>query len=83
MRRAMLLSIKAGCPVYWIQRWSFLFGLFMLSLTLQAQGGMTLYNMPYVPQASYLNPGNTPQCQWYLSLPGISGVELGLNNDFP
>ena len=82
MRRAMLLSTKAARPVYLAQRWSLFFGFVLLSLILQAQGGMTLYNMSYVPQASYLNPGNTPQCKWYLTLPGISGVEVGLNNDF-
>jgi len=54
----------------------------VLSFTLYAQGGMTLYNMNYIPQASYLNPGNTPLTNFYLSLPGISGVGVGVNNDF-
>lgn len=49
---------------------------------LNAQGGMTLYNMPYIPQASYQNPANTPLCNFYLSLPVISGAGFGLNNDF-
>jgi uncharacterized protein YgiM (DUF1202 family) len=47
-----------------------------------SQGGMTLYNMSYIPQASYLNPANTPQTNFYLSLPVISGVGAGLNNNF-
>ncbi|MBK7406986.1 MAG: hypothetical protein IPJ40_02280 [Saprospirales bacterium] len=64
------------------QRFSLLLGFFLLSRTLQAQGGMTLYNMPYIPQASYLNPGNTPHCNFYLSLPVLSGVGIGLNNNF-
>ncbi len=53
-----------------------------LSLQLNAQGGMTLYNMPYIPQASYQNPANTPLCNFYLSLPIISGASFGYNNDF-
>lgn len=63
-------------------RTGLLFGILLWSIGLQAQGGMTLYNMTYIPQASYLNPGNTPYTDFYLSLPGLSGVGVGLNNNF-
>lgn len=62
--------------------WTLVFGFILTGAALFAQGGMTLYNMPYIPQASYLNPGNTPHCNFYLSLPGISGIGAGLNNNF-
>lgn len=61
---------------------SFCAGLLLAGATLHGQGGLTLYNMPYVPQASYLNPANTPHNNFYLSLPVVSGVGLGFNNDF-
>ena len=64
------------------KKWIPIVCLSFFSLFLQAQGGMTLYNMPYIPQSSYLNPGNTPQCNFYLSLPLISGAGFGFNNDF-
>ena len=63
-------------------RTGLLFGILLWSIGLQAQGGMALYNMPYVPQASYLNPGNTPYSDLFICLPGLSGVGVGLSNDF-
>jgi uncharacterized protein YgiM (DUF1202 family) len=65
-----------------LKSWLLVFGLFALSFSLSGQGGMTLYQMPFIPQASYLNPANTPHARFYISLPGISGIQAGLRTDY-
>ncbi|MCB0641736.1 MAG: hypothetical protein KDC44_08865, partial [Phaeodactylibacter sp.] len=45
-----------------------------------SQNGLTLYNMRYVPQSSYLNPANTPLTDFYFALPGIGGVNAMISN---
>ncbi|MFZ2898734.1 MAG: DUF5723 family protein [Saprospiraceae bacterium] len=61
---------------------SFCAVLLLAGTALLGQGGLTLYNMPYIPQSSYLNPANTPHNNFYISLPALSGVGVGFNNDF-
>lgn len=55
-------------------------GLFFFNQT-QAQQDFTLYNMNYVPQRSYLNPGFIPGgSKIYLGVPAFSSFYLNVSN---
>jgi len=45
------------------------------------QRSQTLYHMKRIPQISQMNPALQPECNFYLNLPGISDVNLGMGNN--
>jgi hypothetical protein len=50
------------------------------TITSFAQENYTLYNMPWIPQAQYENPGRMPNYNGHLSLPAISSIYANFNN---
>ncbi|MBS3807194.1 MAG: hypothetical protein KGY60_06785 [Bacteroidales bacterium] len=60
-----------------------IFVLFSLTIPLvsSAQETNTMYFMPRLPQMSFMNPAFQPECNFYLSLPGVSEVNLNLGNN--
>ena len=52
-----------------------------IPLTSAAQQTNTMYFMPRLPQVSFMNPAFQPECTFYLSLPGISEVNLNMGNN--
>ncbi|MEM9022181.1 MAG: DUF5723 family protein [Bacteroidota bacterium] len=47
---------------------------FWFLLPAVAQQGYTLYNMRYLPQATFLNPAFQPECKVHVGIPGVSGL---------
>ncbi len=58
-----------------------LFFLFALK-TVQSQHSQTLYHMDRLPQITTMNPALQPECNFFLGLPGISGLNMNFGNDF-
>lgn len=59
----------------------FVFFSLTIPLVSSAQETNTMYFMPRLPQMSFMNPAFQPECNFYLSLPGISEVNLNLGNN--
>lgn len=53
----------------------------MIIANLSAQNSQVLYNMN-LPQAHLLNPALRPSNSLYIGLPGLSGINLNINNNF-
>ena len=47
----------------------------------KAQSDLTLYNMQPIPQRISVNPAFTPDCKWYLGMPGLSSVDFNFNSN--
>ena len=60
-----------------------IFGFFALVIPVvsSAQQTNTMYFMPRLPQMSFMNPAFQPECNFYLSFPGISEVNLNMGNN--
>jgi len=60
-------------------------GLLVLNLclltNLQAQDSQTLYYMNRVPQSTFMNPAIQPTCNFFLGLPVVSSVQMGVGNN--
>jgi hypothetical protein len=54
--------------------------LVFVSGSLSAQSELTLYNLEYLPQATYHNLGTTPKHKFYLSLPVLGSNYLSAGN---
>ncbi len=51
--------------------------------SLKAQSDLSFYHLgKEVPQGNHMNPAFFPDAKFYVSLPGISGVQFGINNSF-
>jgi hypothetical protein len=46
-----------------------------------SQHSQTLYYMDRLPQITTMNPAAQPECNFYLGLPGISGINLNIGNN--
>ena len=53
----------------------------MIIANSSAQNSQVLYNMN-LPQAHLLNPALRPSNSLYIGLPGLSGINLNINNNF-
>ncbi|HKL38324.1 MAG TPA: DUF5723 family protein [Bacteroidales bacterium] len=64
-------------------RQSIIWTLLLLALPVISWGQETntMYYMPRIPQMSFMNPAFQPECNFYLSLPGISEVNLNAGNN--
>ena len=45
------------------------------------QSNLTLYNMEPLPQRLQANPALTPDCKWYLGMPGVSSFDFNFNSN--
>jgi hypothetical protein len=52
-----------------------------VSLVSIAQSNLTLYNMEPLPQRMQVNPALSPDCKWYLGMPGISSLDFSFNSN--
>lgn len=48
---------------------------------LSAQDSQTLYYMNRVPQSTFMNPAIQPKCNFFLGLPVVSSLQLGVGNN--
>lgn len=64
-------------------RQSIIWSLLILAFPLSSMGQETntMYFMPRIPQMSFMNPAFQPECNFYLSFPGISEVNMNLGNN--
>lgn len=53
----------------------------MIVVSVSAQNSQVLYNMN-IPQNHLLNPALRPSNSLYIGLPGVSGINLNINNNF-
>lgn len=51
-----------------------------MALGLSAQSNLSLYHMKSLPQASYVNPANMPDANWFIGMPGYSSLNTDLNS---
>ncbi len=66
-----------------MQKLSLYLTIFCLVLTTQwtsAQQNLTLFLMHDVPQANFVNPALTFQCNWLVGVPGLASVHSNYNN---
>ena len=54
---------------------------FGLLTTLKAQDSQTLYYLNRVPQSSFMNPAMQPSCNFFLGLPVVSSIQVGVGNN--
>ncbi|OFX88122.1 MAG: hypothetical protein A2W99_10760 [Bacteroidetes bacterium GWF2_33_16] len=52
-----------------------------LFTTLKAQDSQTLYYINRVPQSSFMNPAIQPTCNFFLGLPVVSSIQMGVGNN--
>lgn len=48
----------------------------LISVTSFAQNNLTLYNMEALPQRLSVNPALTPDCKFYIGMPGLSSLDF-------
>lgn len=60
-----------------------LFTLLFLSISgyITAQDSQTLYYMNRVPQSTFMNPAMQPKCNFFLGLPAVSSLQIGVGNN--
>lgn len=60
-------------------------GLLVLNLgiltSLHAQDSQTLYYLNRVPQSTFMNPALQPTCNFFLGLPVVSSIQMGVGNN--
>ena len=54
---------------------------FLISEYITAQDSQTLYYMNRVPQSTFMNPAMQPKCNFFLGLPAVSSLQLGVGNN--
>jgi hypothetical protein len=63
----------------------YLLSLLVLNLglltTLKAQNSQTLYYLNRVPQSTFMNPAIQPTCNFFLGLPVVSSIQMGVGNN--
>ena len=64
-------------------RQSIIWSIVILAFPLNSLGQETntMYYMPRIPQMTFMNPAFQPECNFYLSFPGISEVNVNLGNN--
>ncbi len=67
-------KINIGTFMFFVLAFSGLFS------ALRAQESNILYYMQGVPQSNLLNPATQPRCGFYLGLPGVSPVQVNVEN---
>ncbi|MDX9696579.1 MAG: DUF5723 family protein, partial [Bacteroidales bacterium] len=64
---------------------TYIAGLLVLNLwlvtSLNAQDSQTLYYMNRVPQSTFMNPALQPSCNFFLGLPVVSSLQMGVGNN--
>ncbi len=60
-----------------------LIGLFIVfsSDLILAQNSQTLYYMNRIPQSNQMNPAIQPKCNFFLGLPAVSSLQIGVGNN--
>lgn len=54
---------------------------FLISEYITAQDSQTLYYMNRIPQSTFMNPAMQPKCNFFLGLPAVSSLQLGVGNN--
>jgi hypothetical protein len=64
---------------------TYIAGLLVLNLwlvtSLNAQDNQTLYYLNRVPQSTFMNPALQPSCNFFLGLPVVSSLQMGVGNN--